>query len=98
MSELITLVGFAALFLSLVMIWFAVIFMIRAVNRNPGFQGRIPWYMSLPRMLPDDLFDRYKAAQGKGLPYRLYQLGWIVFGVGFISVMGSKLVDWLSTK
>jgi hypothetical protein len=96
MSGILTVGGLAALFISLAMIWLAVILMIRAVN--PGPNGKIPWYASLPRMLPDDLFDRYKAAEGNGPSYRFYQLGWIVFGIGFLSVMGSKFVDWLSTR
>jgi hypothetical protein len=98
MSGILTVGGLAALFISLAMIWLAVVLMIRDVNRNSGPDGKIPWYASLPRMQPNNLFDRYKAVESNGPSYRLYQLGWIVFGIGFVSVMGSKFVDWLSTR
>jgi hypothetical protein len=95
MEDLLILGSFALLIASLGIMHVAVFLMMRVINQDPGPRGKIPLYALLPRMTQGyDPIQRYRAQRGKDSLYRVLQVGWVLFGVGFSGVMSSKLFDW----
>jgi hypothetical protein len=93
MDDLLIFGSFATLVASLGIMYVAMFMMIRVINKAPGPRGRIPLYTLIPRMSQSDTIARYREQRGKDPLYKFLQLGWILFGVGFFGVMGSKLFD-----
>ena len=96
MASILVLCGLAAAFAGLVIMHVVLFLMIRAVNLDPGPQGRIPLYALIPRMAPvplNDYIQRYRAQKGNDWLYRLLQLNRVLFGVGFFGAVAIKLFD-----
>jgi hypothetical protein len=94
MVRIVVLSGLAAAFASLVIMQVVLFLMIRAVNLDPGPQGRIPLNALIPRMarVPlNDYIQRYRAQKGDDWLYRMMQLNRLLFGVGFFGAVAIKL-------
>jgi hypothetical protein len=96
MVRILVLCGLAAAFASLVIMHVVLFLMIRALNLDPGPQGRIPLYAIIPRMAPVPLIEyiqRYRAQKGNDWLYRILQINRVFFGVGFFGAVAIKLSE-----
>jgi hypothetical protein len=95
-SGYLALCGLAMTFVSVATMFVVMFRMIRIINRDPGPEGWIPiWSIFTRTAYLYHPIRRYRAQNGKDSMYRTMQVCWFLFGIGFLSVMGSALVDHL---
>lgn len=93
------IVGFSILMVGFIVVIFAGCTMIHLLNRDPDSEGKIPFYGGFGSFgVVYTPVKRYRIKNGNDSLYKILVLGWIIFGIGFITVIGSGISDGITRR
>ena len=89
MENFLLLGGFMVLFISLSLMFVTGYKMLNVINNDRPQQDKIPAWHLFVRFYSNDIINTYRKSH-KGEPLnKLFGLIWILFGVGFLMIIGS---------
>jgi len=89
MENFLLLGGFMVLLISLGLMFVTAYRMLNVINKDRSPQDRIPAWHLFIRFYSNDIINTYRKSHRGELLNKLFGLIWILFGVGFLMVIGS---------
>ena len=88
-GEFLLVGGFVVLLISLGLMFVTGYRMLTVINKDRSQQDRIPIWHLFVRLYSNDIINTYRKSHKGGPLNKLFGLIWILFGVGFLMVIGS---------